>query len=80
LAFFSTHRHTSEFTVPEFDLLKLVLEEIVTSDTGMVSSIDCINFSTSVQKLSKSDAQRAMEKFISSQWLKEVVAHGKLKR
>ena len=68
----NNNRHTSEFTQPEFDLLKLILEEIVTSDSGTVSSIDCINFSSSVQKLSKSDAQQAMEKFISSQWLKEV--------
>lgn len=49
------------------------MKEIVSSDSGTVSSIDCINQSFNIQKLTKSDAQKALDKFISSHWLKEVV-------
>jgi len=64
-------KHISEFSHPEIDLLKYILKEIVASETGTISSIDCINFTSSVTKLGKSDAQKALEKFLESKWLKE---------
>lgn len=48
------------------------MKEILASSNGSVSSIDCINFSSAIQKLSKSEAQKALDKFFTSQWLKEV--------
>jgi len=64
-------KYASEFTLLELELLKCILKEIVASENGTVSSIDCINYSSNIQKLSKSDAQKALEHYISSQWLKE---------
>jgi len=52
--------------------MKYILKEIVSSEAGTISSIDCINFTSTVSKLGKSDAQKALEKFLSSKWLKEV--------
>ena len=54
------------------DYLKRILQEILSSGTGSVSSIDCINFTSSVPKLTKTDGQKSLERFISSQWLKLV--------
>lgn len=48
------------------------MKEIASSESGSVSSIDCINQSSNIQKLSKTDAQKALDKFLESQWLKEV--------
>jgi len=64
-------KHVSKFSQPEIDLLKHILKEIVASETGTLSSIDCINFTSTVSKLGKSDAQKALDKFLSSKWLKE---------
>jgi len=64
-------KHVSEFSQSEIDLLKHILKEIIASETGTVSSIDCINFTSTVSKLGKSDAQKALDKFLSSNWLKE---------
>jgi len=64
-------KHLSEFSQPELDLMKYILKEIVSSEAGTISSIDCINFTSTVSKLGKSDAQKALEKFLSSKWLKE---------
>lgn len=64
-------KHTSEFSPAEFELFKWVLKEIVSSESGSVSSIDCINQSSYIQKLTKTDAQKALDKFLASQWLNE---------
>lgn len=47
------------------------MKEIASSDSGSVSSIDCINQSSNIPKLTKTDAQKALDKFLESQWLKE---------
>ena len=65
-------RHTSEFSAAEFDLFKWIMKEIISTESGSVSSIDCINQSANIPKLSKSDAQKALDKFLASRWLKEV--------
>jgi hypothetical protein len=66
-------RHTLEFSAPELDLFKWILKEIVSTETGSVSSTDCINHSANIPKLSKTDAQKALDKFFAAQWLKEVL-------
>jgi hypothetical protein len=48
------------------------MKEIVSTETGSVSSTDCINHSSNIPKLSKTDAQKALDKFLAAQWLKEV--------
>jgi len=54
------------------ELIKRILKEIVSSETGAVSSIDCINYSADIPKLTKSDAQVTMDKLQTSLWVKEV--------
>jgi len=49
------------------------MKEIVSTETGSVSSTDCINHSANIPKLSKSDAQKTLDKFLAAQWLKEVL-------
>ena len=65
-------RHSSQFSPPEMELIKRILKEIVSSETGAVSSIDCINYSADIPKLTKSDAQVTMDKLKTSLWVKEV--------
>jgi hypothetical protein len=48
------------------------MKEIISSETGSVSSTDCINHSADIPKLSKTDAQKTLDKFFAAQWLKEV--------
>ncbi|XP_046649269.1 non-structural maintenance of chromosomes element 1 homolog [Daphnia pulicaria] len=64
-------KQTSEFSAAELDLFKWIMKEIISSETGSVSSTDCINHSADIPKLSKTDAQKTLDKFFAAQWLKE---------
>ncbi|KYM96077.1 Non-structural maintenance of chromosomes element 1 like protein [Cyphomyrmex costatus] len=65
-----TASFNSEFSQAELALLRNVYSEIVTSNSGWVSSTFCLNLCPSINlKLSKTDAEQFLLEMVNRQWL-----------
>lgn len=77
----SITRMASDYTVVELELFKKIVEDIVKTDEGEISSTDALNLVNTVEnegkKLSRTQAQDLIGRLRSDRWLAESV-HGEV--
>lgn len=66
-------RCSSDFTANQLELFKKLIETIVASDDGFLSSTDALNLTDQLDgiKMKKTDAAKTLESFLDKKWINE---------